>query len=50
MAVQGHSIAKQGAFSPLEVSARLEQGFYLILIGAALSMVASVLHEKLRLR
>jgi len=50
MAVQGHSIAKQAAFSPLEVSAKLEHGFYLILIGAALSLVASVLHEKIRLR
>ncbi len=50
MAVQGHSIARQGAFSPVEVSAKLELGFYLILIGAALSLVSGVLHEKLRLR
>ena len=50
MAVQGHAIATYGGFSPVEVSAKLEKGFFLAIAGAALALVASLLHEKLRFR
>ena len=50
MAVQGHAVATYGGFSPVEVSAKLEKGFFLAIAGAALALVASLLHEKLRFR
>ena len=43
-AVNGSTIARLGAFSPLHVAARLEPGFYLNLAGAAVCFVAVLLH------
>jgi len=51
MAVQGEAIAKYGAgFSPVHVNAKLERGFYLVLIAATLALLSAILHNKIRLR
>jgi len=48
--VQGEGIATYMAFSPLHVSARLQPGFYLVIAGTVLSLLAAILHDRLRLR
>jgi hypothetical protein len=50
MRVQGHAIATYGGFAPTEVSARLRTGFYLVIASGLLCLLASILHEKIRLR
>jgi len=50
MAVQGEAIATYGGFSPVHVSAKLERGFFLALIAAALCLLAAILHARLRVR
>lgn len=42
--VNGHTIAKVGAFSPLHVAARLEPGYYLNIAGGVVCLVAFLLH------
>ncbi len=42
--VNGETIARVGAFTPLRVAARLEPGFYMVLAGAAVCLVAVLLH------
>ncbi len=42
--VNGETIARVGAFSPLHVAARLESGFYLNLAGGAVCLLALLLH------
>lgn len=42
--VNGQTIAKVGAFTPLHVSARLERGFYLNLAGGVVCLLALLLH------
>jgi len=43
-AVNGETVARVGAFTPLHVAARLERGFYLNLAGAAVCLLAMLLH------
>jgi hypothetical protein len=42
--VNGETVARVGAFTPLHVAARLEPGFYLNIAGGALCLVAVLLH------
>jgi hypothetical protein len=46
--VEGESVARLMAFSPLHVAAKLEPGFYLDLAGAGLLFLAALLHHWLR--
>lgn len=46
--IQGHGIATYGGFSPVEVNAWLRPGLYLIVLGGLLALVASLLHERVR--
>ena len=50
MPVQGHGIANYGAFAHLEASTGLQPGLYLIAVAGILCLVASIFHDKLRLR
>jgi hypothetical protein len=50
MPLQGHGIANYGGFAPTEVSTRLQPGLYLIAVAGILCLVASIFHDKLRLR
>lgn len=46
--VNGHTVAKVGAFTPLHVAARLEPGFYLNIAGGVLCLLALLLHGLFR--
>jgi hypothetical protein len=46
--VNGQTVARMMAFSPLHVAARLQLGFYLVLAGAGLCLLAAIFHGKLR--
>jgi hypothetical protein len=48
--IQGHGIATYGGFSPIEVTAWLRPGLYMIVLGGALALIASLLNERVRLR
>jgi hypothetical protein len=50
VAVQGEAIATYGGFSPVHVSTRLERGFFLALVAAALCLLAAILHDRLQVR
>jgi hypothetical protein len=46
--VNGQTVAKVGAFTPLHVSARLEPGFYLNIAGGVVCLLALLLHGYFR--
>lgn len=50
MPIQGRGIASYGGFSPMETSARLRPGLYLIVVAGILCLVSSILYDKFRLR
>jgi hypothetical protein len=48
MTVQGHAVARWMAFSPLKVAGKLEPGFYLVIAGAVVCLLAALVHGKFR--
>lgn len=48
--IQGEGVASYMAFSPMHIFTRLQPGFYLMLAGTVLCVLAAIFHEKLRLR
>lgn len=48
--IQGHAVVRYGGFAPVEVSTRLQPGLYLIVLAGVLCLVASMFHNRLRLR
>lgn len=48
--IQGRAVVTYGGFAPVEVSSRLRPGLYLIVLAGVLCLVASMFHNKLRLR
>ncbi|HID87965.1 MAG TPA: hypothetical protein EYP55_11420 [Anaerolineae bacterium] len=48
--IQGRAVVTYEGFAPVEVSTRLRPGLYLIVLAGVLCLVASVFHNKLRLR
>jgi hypothetical protein len=48
--IQGRAVVWYEGFAPTEVSARLRPGLYLIVLAGVLCLVASMFHNKLRLR
>jgi hypothetical protein len=47
--VQGHGIASAGAFAKVPAWTWIQPGLYLIVIGAVLAIIASLLHERIQL-
>lgn len=48
--IQGRAVVRYMGFAPTEVSTRLRPGLYLIVLAGVLCLVASMFHNKLRLR
>ena len=48
--IQGRAVVTYGGFAPVEVSARLRPGLYLIVAAGILCLVSSIFHDRLRLR
>ena len=48
--IQGHGIATYEGFSPIEVTTWLRSGLYLIVLAGLLALLASVLHERVRVK